>query len=173
MVSILSTLNRLRKSEEGVNPIFLGWAMLGGVAVPVSLAMLIVAALSILLIVCGLNPTPMILEFIRDVFTALSPILAILFGGWLLYTYLYIVVVVVVLGAFCGPRTLQLSWMRASETLRRLYESLLKIWQSIRLLVSGFAAAFLHTGPLRLSLRNSPPSHLAMGWQPSTHPQME
>ena len=173
MVCILSTLNQLRKSEEGANPVFLGWAMLGGVAMPVSLAMLIVIAPSILLIACGSNPTPMLLEFMRDMFEALSPILAVLFGGWILYTYLYLIVVVVVMGAVCAPRALSTSWVQANEALKRLYDMVLRICPSIGILVSCFPVAFLNADPLRISLRNGPPSHLATGWHPSIHPQTE
>ncbi len=173
MFGILSTLNRLRKSEEGVNPVFLGWAMLRGIALPVSLAMLIVIAISILLIACGSNPTPMPFEFMRDMFTALSPLLTVLFGGWILYTYLYLIVVVVILGTVCGPRAFSISWMQVSELLKRLYDMVLRIWPRTGILVLGFPVAPLNTDPVRIYLRNGPPSHLATGWHPSLHPQTE
>ena len=84
MIVTLSTLSKLRRSAKGVNPVLVGCEMLKSISLPVALMMLIAFALSVLLIIDGLNPTPMILHLIRGTFEALSPVLAILLGGWML-----------------------------------------------------------------------------------------
>ena len=102
--------------------------------------------------------------------SALSPLLVVLLGHWVLYAYGYFVAVPVVMSLEHG-RTLAYGGFYALTALLKGVRCEVVMWW--RDLVTGRrhrkAAA---TSPLRLISRQGMPAHLATGWSPATHPQL-
>ena len=164
------TLIELRKA---FNPISVGWAMLRGFCIPTLYAILFVFSISALLIIAGLDPMDITVAFLRDAVIVLSPLVAKLLGAWILYTYLYLFILCSLTFLTNKPEAITQARLWSAETLFRVKSDVVRICFHILTFSSRRITTFFRTNPLRESVQNGPPKHLAIGWTPSINPQIE
>ena len=147
--------------------------MLKGVTVPVSAIVLPMGALSAFLLLCGVDTTDIFLRLLSDMSEALNPILARLIGGWILYSYIYLLVAPIAVDVVRNPYPISLRWLWVRQILPRIAYRILDALERIRCFTSRPKTDYLHLVLSRVPVHYSSRPHLATGWQPSFHPQIE
>lgn len=172
-MDLLKRINGLRKSQDGLNPVALGWTMLKGVTVPVLAIVLPMGALSAFLLLCGVDTTDIFLRLLSDMSEALNPILARLFGGWIFYSYIYLLVAPIAVDVVRDSYPISLRWLWVRQTLPRIAYRIRDAFEGILCLTSHPITDYLRLVLSRVPVYYSSHPHLATGWQPSIHPQIE
>ena len=172
-MDLLKKINGLRKSQDGLSPVALGWSIIKGVTVPVSAIVLPMGALSAILLLYGVDTTDIFLQLIIDMSEALNPILAKLFGGWTLYSYIYLLIAPIAVDIVRNPYPNSLRWLWVRQTLPRTVYWILDALERIRCLTTRPITDYLRLVLSRVPVYYSSHPHLAIGWQPNIHPQIE
>ena len=118
--------------------------------------------------------------FLDIALVALDPLLAIAVGSWLLFSYLYSVAVPLAreiergrLRAFLGFHAFKARLSAAGLTALLVSAGLALASQRLRTFNREIERALLEIHSLNwLISRGESPTHLAVGWAPSTHPQV-
>ena len=158
---------------KAISPIPMARAICIAMGLSVAWPALFVIPICVLLLFCGVNPTDLVLTLIHDSWIAVGPIVAKILGAWILYTYFYVAIAFALTVLIRGPGLNALTWLQALSAVLRFKNRVVVVWQRILVLASWRIADFSYTDPLRVSVQNGPPKHLATGWSPSINPQVE
>ena len=127
----------------------------------------------VLLCITFIDSPDMTFVQVRDAQMSFVPLVENTLGWWIMQSYLFLVVVLAFIPMIRSPQVTSQTWIRAVSVLLRLMGRILEVWRHIIVMSCYYARMFLHTDPLKLSLRDGPPRHLAIGWTPSIDPQIE
>ena len=171
-MTLIRTLEALRKSKDGLNPIAFGWAMLLAIGWPVLGVALVVVSVSVILVACGKNPTTLVLACIDVTVHALSTTVPAIFGGWIMYTYLYLLIGAFTAAAIGRRYAIPLIWTRTCCALPGLRDKLAAVWRSITIPCNDVMPVFTGTerSPFSVQVRFLTPR--ACGWKASVNPQI-
>lgn len=161
-----------RKVLIPVNPTLFGNTLLLGVSVPVFLAHLLILLISLVLLTFGIDTTDMVIDFSRDTTSALTPIVSALFGIWLLYSYLFLAILLIPLALILRAGVTGEILDGACSAFLRFRDRVVIVWSRALATTSDYRTDFIHTKPPQMILKGGVPHHLAAGWLPSRDPML-
>ena len=171
-MDLIRKLNTLRKSKDGLNPVAFGWAMLLATSWPVFGVIVVVSLISVFMIVFGRDPTELVVSSASQKVHVPSIPVPAMVGGWMIFTYLYLLIGVFIAAAFGRRYATHLIWTRTCRALPSLRDRIAAAWRSIATPTSQFTPSFTGTDPLTISVQKRFPIHHACGWRASVNPQI-
>ncbi|MCY4654144.1 MAG: hypothetical protein OXC95_13390 [Dehalococcoidia bacterium] len=121
----------------------------------------------------GMDAGEMTFACLRGMRAALEPILSILLGGWLLYTYLYLFTVLVAADATLGPNAVTHTQMQFCGKVPIVVYRVVGALRWVLAFSNYVRISLLPADPLRTSVQSSTPAPLAVGWRPGACPQLK
>ena len=172
-MTVIRTLNALRKSKDGLNPVAFGWMMLLAIGWPVLVVAVAVSLVSILMIASGKDPTELAVASVTATVNALSVPVPAMLGGWIMYTYMYLLVGVFLAAAVGARYATPLIWTSPCHAVPRLRDRITTAWRSIPILRRCFIPFSTDTYPSTISVQRAFQVYRASGWRASEHPQIK
>ena len=163
---------RYRKELNPANPGWLGKTIFLAVSLPVSLSYALVIGLFMFLLLFGIDSSPMVIDFSRDSTTALSPVVAVLLGIWLLHAYLYLAFLFIPLSLILGVAVIDETLDDVLRAYVSLQNRVIAVWSCFAAISCASKTAVTLTEPLKLATRCGIPLHQAGGWQASRNPML-
>ena len=121
--------------------------------------------------ILGMTPWEFAPIYVSESYSALEPLLVILFGHWVLYWYWYSVAMPVAM-YFDHGQTLAYALLYAPEAFLKGTGHIVVPRCRDLIIIVLRPLAILTNNPLRTSSRLGLPMHLATGWRPGYHPQV-
>ena len=169
---MLRQFNRLRRAPDGLNPVAMGWSMILGVVLPVSIMTLVILLFSAVLGLCGIDPSVFIVICFHQMASALVPLVETLSVIWLAYTTIYFAIAIVAAVAIRGLHAALLARIHAGDSLLNTQGRILRVWQHVTVLSLVLIQKYIQSDFQRAFSGSGNLPYVSSGWRPGVNPQL-